>query len=47
MGDEEIEYLKDNYGKLDIEDLKKNLNHSKCGIGDKANKLNLTKKYFS
>ena len=41
----EIEFLKDNYGKLDIENLKKILNHSESGIRHKAFKLNLTKNY--
>ena len=42
--DKEIEYLEDNYGKLEIKELENNLNRSEDSIRMKAWKLNLTKK---
>ena len=42
--EEEIEYLKNNYGILDIKDLENNLDRTEAGIRKKASKFNLTGK---
>lgn len=44
--DEEVDYLKNNYGSLSLIDLEKNLNHSIGSIKEKAGILNLQKSHF-
>ena len=44
--EKEIDYLKNNFLKLDIEELEYNLDRTKSSIQNKAGKLNLTKNHF-
>ena len=47
-GSEDVEYLKANYGKVDINDIAKHLNRSYVAVTTKANKMGLaTREYWS